>query len=986
MRDAAPAVTGFSFEQLAQSIESATQADVQDTSEIQDDSEIKEDRDTEEVEDGGDDGEGAHGNAPKKTGRRWPKKEGTLDNNVYKALKAVADILTDHKYTKRNEDYYPSLLFRRIPNKRIYPDYHDLIKEPRAISSLKGKIQRKEYGDVKEYVRDFALVVHNAQIYNRPNSVPVKDVKYLEKLFNDEMRKLADEGIVKEEDLVFPDLGEIPDATPEPDIPSEEEIEEEEEEGEGEDEEDEDADDSDEDGPKRRKKGRKSGSRKKEAGEDEDGKGDDQRKKRGRPPKVDTPMEARIKAVLKGIRKPKDGPGALKIRHFERMPDKTQNPHYYQEIKNPIALDLIKRKAKRKKYQSLDHFMEDIKLMFNNAMAYNEDASEIYQDAAELLQEAQALANAEKAKPDEEYLDDDGRLPLPQGILYKNNMWKVGDWVHIENVNDVTKPIVAQIYRTWQDIDGQKWINACWYYRPEQTVHQYEKHFYPNEVVKTGQYRDHRIDEVLSKCFVMFFTRYSRGRPRGLPQDVEIYVCEARYNEEKHRMNKIKTWASCLPDEVREGDYVMDLFDSAKKVKKIPSPLLHLLKDDAKASNPAEAASQIQWGSADAPPILGAIYKGERDENQSPPPEPTPPPPPTPPPILRPTMLPRPATASLSQQQPARASPSLTPSITPQYPGAQASAPAYARQNSYQPQTAARPYPATQQAPTPQQPRPYVPQQQLHQTGMAAAHPISYSASSPAAVYSRQPIASAQPAQPAGYTAATTHVQREQDVFVLPDHVNESIPEDIRVQYPQDDQGRVLFFTKPPVDTRSILSGRLEGEGRKPLAHSAKFQEYKAALQRKIKEKEEKEREMAREEETEKDQDQDIDMADAPATQPLTSNAQAGSMPLSSTEQSAPDPTQAMLSWAEKMAEASKAEYVRVYGDDWKQYYDNDELRHRERKILWDQGQAKKQAEAEQKRQLPEEDESPYATSYSFKGRNPWVGRYEDDFDPRYGF
>ena len=269
---------------------------------------------------------------------------------------------------------------------------------------------------------------------------------------------------------------------------------------------------------------------------------------------------------------------------------------------------------------------------------------------------------------------------------------------------------------------------------------------------------------------------------------------------------------------------------------------------------------------------------------------------------------------------------------------------------------------------------------------MAAAHPISYAASSPAAAYSRQPIASAQPAQQAGYTAATTHVQREQDVFVLPDHVNESIPEDIRFQYPQDDQGRVLFFTKPPVDTRSILSGRLEGEGRKPLAHSAKFQEYKAALQRKIKEKEENEREMAKDEETEKDKDQDINMADAPATEPLTSNAQSGSMPLSSTEQSGPDPTQAMLSWAEQMAEASKAEYVRMYGDDWKQYYDNDELRHRERKILWDQEQAKKQAEAEQKRQLPEEDESPYATSYSFKGRNPWVGRYEDDFDPRYGF
>ena len=1003
MKDAAPAETGLSSDQLAQSIESATQVDVQDSSEIKDDSEMKEDEENEEVDDGGDDGEAGDDNAPKKTGRRWPKKEGTLDNNVYKALKAVADILTDHKYTKRNEDYYPSLLFRRIPNKRIYPDYHDLIKEPRAISSLKGKIQRKEYGDVKEYVRDFALIVHNAQIYNRPNSVPVKDVKYLEKLFNDEMRKLADEGIVKEEDLIFPDLGEIPDATPEPDIPSEEEIEEEEEDGENEDEEDEDADDSDEDGPKKRRKGRKSGGRKKDATEDEDGKGDDQRKKRGRPPKVDTPMEARIKAVLKGIRKPKDGPGALKIRHFERMPDKTQNPHYYQEIKNPIALDLIKRKAKRKKYQSLDHFMADIKLMFNNAMAYNEDASEIYQDAAELLQEAQTLADAEKAKPDSDFIDDEGRLPLPQGILYKNNMWKVGDWVHIENVNDVTKPIIAQIYRTWQDNDGQKWINACWYYRPEQTVHQYEKHFYPNEVVKTGQYRDHRIDEVLSKCFVMFFTRYSRGRPRGLPQDMEIYVCEARYNEEKHRMNKIKTWASCLPDEVRdrENDYEMDLFDSARKVKKVPSPLLHLLKEDAKDSKPSEVASQIQWGSADAPPILGAIYKGERDENQSPPPEPTPPPPPTPPPIVRPTMLPRPPTTSLSQQLPARASPALTPSITPQYPGAQASAPAYARQNSYQTQTASRPFAtthhtATHQAPIPQQPRPYAPQQQLHQTGMAAAHPTNYSTSTPAAVYPRQPLVSAQPTQQTGYTAATTHVPREQDVFssvfVLPDPVNAGLPEDIRDQYPQDDQGRVLFFTKPPVDTRTILTGRSKGETYKPLVHSAGFQEYKAALKRRIKEKEEKEREMAKKKEmdidTDNDKKQDINMADAPLTQPLTGNEQSGSMPVSSTEQSGPDPQQAMIAWAERMAEATKDGYRRMYGADWKLYYDNDELRHRERKALYDQERAKKKAdiEAAQKLQLPEEDESPYATSYSFKGRNPWVGRYEDDFDPRYGF
>ena len=274
--------------------------------------------------------------------------------------------------------------------------------------------------------------------------------------------------------------------------------------------------------------------------------------------------------------------------------------------------------------------MRDMDIMFNNAMAYNTDESQIYKDAVHLQvsdgskfyqcqpadacdqAEAHKLADAEKQKPDTEYVMEDGRLPLPGGILHNGELWKVGDWIHIQNPNDVTKPIVAQIYRTWQDTDGEKWINACWYYRPEQTVHQYEKHFFPNEVVKTGQYRDHRIDEIVDRCFVMFTTRYSRGRPRGLPLDKEVYVCDSRYNEEKHKLNKIKTWASCLPDEVRDKDYEMDLFDGLKRVKKVPSPILHLLKEDAKETN---ELPKPQWGADNAPPIVGAVYKGPRDEN-----------------------------------------------------------------------------------------------------------------------------------------------------------------------------------------------------------------------------------------------------------------------------------------------------------------------------------------------------------------------------------
>lgn len=429
-----------------------------------------------------------------------------------------------------------------------------------------------------------------------------------------ELQKLVDNGTITAEEAEFPYLGEIPDFEDSPPLdPEDEEAEVEVEEDEDEDEEEEDEDDTDDDRPRRgRKKGRRSSV---PAKKNDDGGRDDpeSQKKRGRPPKVHTPMEARINTILKGLRKFKNPGGDLKILPFERLPDKAIMPEYYADIKNPIAMDMIKKKAKRKKYQSVDQVMKDLDLMFENAKSYNLEGSQIYKDAVDLQREGRTLAEQEKKKPDSDFVDEDGRLPLPE-ILYNGELWKVGDWVHIYNDNDVTKPIVAQIYRTWQDAAGQKWINACWYYRPEQTVHRFEKHFFENEVVKTGQYRDHKIEELVDRCFVMFFTRYNKGRPRGFPADKEVYVCEARYNEEKFKLNKIKTWASCVPDEVREKDYEMDLFDVPRKMKKVPSPIKHLLREDAKEDDPLPKPT---WGVPNAPPIVGAVHRRPREANVS---------------------------------------------------------------------------------------------------------------------------------------------------------------------------------------------------------------------------------------------------------------------------------------------------------------------------------------------------------------------------------
>lgn len=515
----------------------------------------------------------------------------------------------DNIYAYRSQDDYdPSKVFHRKVNKRVLPEYYNIIKEPMALSTIKAKINNREYQTFADFVRDFALIPHNAQVYNRPDAGAYQDALVIKGVIESELKKLVDEKIVDEETAKLPYLGEIP---PQEEIPAEEEEEEDEDDEEGEeDEDDEDAGDDDEGGRPRKKRGPRSSTALMHRGGAGDKDDDPEtRKKRGRPPKVHTPTEARIQAVLKGMRRPKNAKTQL-INSFERLPDKGTMPDYYAEIKEPMAYDLLKRNFKRKKYKSLDEFMRDVDLMFENAKRYNMDESQIYKDAVVLQEESHRLADEERAKPDTDYVMEEGRIPMPDGILHNGELYKVGDWVHIQNVNDLTKPIPAQIYRTWQDNEGGKWVNVCWYYRPEQTVHRFDKHFLENEVVKTGQYRDHRIDEIVDRCFIMFFTRYYKGRPRDLPPDMEIYVCEARYNEEKFKFNKIKTWASCLPDEVRAKDYKMNFFDTPRKMKKFPSPIAYLLKDDAKET---DDMPKPEWGAENAPPKIGAVHKRPRD-------------------------------------------------------------------------------------------------------------------------------------------------------------------------------------------------------------------------------------------------------------------------------------------------------------------------------------------------------------------------------------
>jgi chromatin structure-remodeling complex subunit RSC1/2 len=248
----------------------------------------------------------------------------------------------------------------------------------------------------------------------------------LREILAEELNKLVEKGHITASDAQLPDLGELPPAEESPPVEddNEDEDNEDEDDDEDEDDEDEDEDDSDDEGGRRRGRKRRASARKDQDKDYED----DSHKRRGRPPSVLTPNEARIASLLKGLRKLRDNEGNLLIHPFERLPDKATVPDYYTTIPNPIALDNIKKKAKRKKYQSIDHALQDLNLMFENAKRYNEDDSEVYKAAIELEKQASLLAEQEKAKPDDDFRDEDGKLPLAE-IEYNGQTWKIGRYM-----------------------------------------------------------------------------------------------------------------------------------------------------------------------------------------------------------------------------------------------------------------------------------------------------------------------------------------------------------------------------------------------------------------------------------------------------------------------------------------------------------------------------------------------------------------------------
>lgn len=354
--------------------------------------------------------------------------------------------------------------------------------------------------------------------------------------------------------------------------------------------------------------------------------------RRGRPPIIDKPYETRIKLILKQFKKLRlpDDPSYNLTTNFDRLPDPKYNSPFYSVIKTPISLFEIRTKVRTRKYHTVDEFIADITLMFDNTKYFYSNAApgsqghNIYQEALIFEQEANKIIRQELLKPEKELLTantpgGDGIIRIPlDSIEIEGYTYHIGDWVLIKNDNDPQRPTVGQIFRLWATEDGTKYTNVCWYYRPEQTCHRVDRLFFTNEVCKTGQYRDHIASEIVGPCYVIFLTRYQKGDlPEGvIPNGCPWFICEFRYNETTHVFNRIRTWKACLPDEIRDKqEQPLIPLNEPRKLIKFESPIKNMLPQGVDSKMAILDAQQ--GANPNTPPVVGSVYiRGGSDDDE----------------------------------------------------------------------------------------------------------------------------------------------------------------------------------------------------------------------------------------------------------------------------------------------------------------------------------------------------------------------------------
>ena len=100
-----------------------------------------------------------------------------------------------------------------------------------------------------------------------------------------------------------------------------------------------------------------------------------------------TSLPEKIKALYNTLKFYQDPKGFTLSSPFMKLPSRVEYPDYYQVIRQPLDLQGISRR--RHQYETLEDAVSDCVLVFDNAMQFNMEGSQIYRDAKTLARVAQ---------------------------------------------------------------------------------------------------------------------------------------------------------------------------------------------------------------------------------------------------------------------------------------------------------------------------------------------------------------------------------------------------------------------------------------------------------------------------------------------------------------------------------------------------------------------------------------------------------------------
>lgn len=108
---------------------------------------------------------------------------------------------------------------------------------------------------------------------------------------------------------------------------------------------------------------------------------------KGKPPSMNRLLKSRLTKLTEMTAED----GRVKSSMFMELPNKKDWAIYYQQIKRPMALEMIHKRLKRKEYENSQDFANDVELVFQNAMEFNQEGTGIYIDAQSLRDEFKRL-------------------------------------------------------------------------------------------------------------------------------------------------------------------------------------------------------------------------------------------------------------------------------------------------------------------------------------------------------------------------------------------------------------------------------------------------------------------------------------------------------------------------------------------------------------------------------------------------------------------